>query len=133
MAELKQAEIEQREKAELEYAKAKKAAAQRLKDNYPPEPIGDTGLTTESAWDLTLEKLETQLTPAMYKTFLKDTMLVQMAGSEAHVVVSNQYTVEYLSRRFYQSIARTLSSVIGTNVDVEFLANDEVFVGAVEA
>jgi len=128
---LKETADKKREQAELEYRQAKEAAAQRLKDNHPPEPIGDTGLTTESAWVLTLEKLQSQFSSGVYQTWIKDTMLVQISNGTAHVVVPNQFTVEYLNRRFYQSIARTLSKVIDQDMTVEFLANDEVLAGAV--
>ena len=67
----------------------------------------------------------------MYQTWLKNTMLVQLSNSTAHVIVRNQFTVDYLNRRLYQAIARTLSSVVDQDVTVEFLANDEVLAGAV--
>ena len=93
--------------------------------NNPPAPIGATGLTTETAWESTLAKLEALL-PANGYLWLNNTMLVELSGETAHVAVPHQFTVDWLNRRLYQSIARSLGDVIGQDVKVEFFAAEAI-------
>jgi len=125
----KQAEEEaaERRRQEQEFQKAKEMAIKRVRENNPPEPIGEDGLTTESAWTLTLKRLQEQIQAgATYETWLKDTILLGITGNTAQVMVPNAFAAEWLRRRLYQSIARTLSDVIHQDIEVEFVAADVI-------
>jgi len=115
------AAAEERKKAEQEYRQAQAEIQRRIRDNHPPEPVGKDGLTTETAWALTLEKMETQISLPMFQTWLKNTMLVSIEGKNANVVVPNQLTAEWLDRRLYQSLNRTFRDIIGREVDFRFV------------
>lgn len=120
-----EAAAEERRRQQQEYEKAKEEAFKAVRQNNPPQPIGDTGLTTATAWDSTLEKLKALL-PGSASLWLNNTILVELSGKTAHVVVPNQFTVDWLNRRLYQSIARTLGDVINQDVQIEFFAADIV-------
>jgi len=121
-----QAAIDERDRQQKEYQQAKEAAIKRVKANNPPEPVGEDGLTTESAWNLTLKKLKEKATSTAYETWLKDTLLLGVTDGTAQVMVANAFAVEYMNRRLYQSIARTLSDVIHQDVEVGFIAADVI-------
>ena len=122
---------EERNRLQEQYRKAKEEAVERVKANNPPEPIGDTGLTTETAWTLTLENLKEQITSGSYVTWLKDTVLLGIAENTAQVMVSSQFAAEYLNRRHYQGVVRALSDVIHQDVEVQFIGSDVILAGAV--
>jgi len=104
-----------------EYRRTQETIQRRIRDNHPPEPVGKDGLTTESAWALTLEKMEAQISPAMFHTWLKNTMLVSVEGKNANIVVPNQNTADWIDRRLYQSLNRTFRDIIGREVDFRFV------------
>jgi len=119
----KRAEIdaEERRKSTEEFRQAQEEIQRRIRENHPPEPIGETGLTTESAWTLTLERIQPQISAAMFQTWLSNTMLISMEGKTANVVVPNQLTAEWLERRLYQSLNRAFSDIIGQDVEFRFV------------
>ena len=84
------AEAEKRRKDQEEFRQAQEEIQKRIRDNHPPQPIGEAGHTTASAWTLTLKRIQPQISPAMYQTWLKNTMLISMEGNTANIVVPNQ-------------------------------------------
>ena len=120
-AKIAAAEAEQREKAEEEFRLAQEETQRKIRENHPPEPVGTDGLTTESAWTLTLKKMQSQVSYAMFQTRLKNTMLVSVDGKTANVVVPNQMTAEWIERRLYQSLNRTFAGVTGQDVEFRFI------------
>ena len=82
----------------------REVAKQHLLDQNPPQPVGESGLNTQSAWDLTLQKLRDELPRPTFETWLKDTLLLNVAGNTAHIMVPNKFAGEWLERRMYQSI-----------------------------
>jgi len=113
------AEAEKRKQAEQEYRQAQEEVQRRVRENHPPEPVGKDGLTTESAWDLTLKRLQAEVSTATFQTWLRNTMLVSLKGETAIVVVPNQNTADWIERRLYQSLIRTFTDVIGQE-DIDF-------------
>jgi len=126
-----QAASEERNRQQKEYQQAQEDAIRRVKENNPPEPVGDTGLTTETAWTLTLEKLQEQLPTASYATWFPNTVLLGITENTAQVMVPSQFVAEYLNRRHYQGVVRTLSHVIHHDVEVQFIAADAILTSKV--
>jgi len=126
-----QAAIDERNRQQKEYQQAQEDAIRRIKENNPPEPVGDTGLTTETAWTLTLEKLQEQLPIASYATWFPNTVLLGITENTAQVMVPSQFVAEYLNRRHYQGVVRTLSDVIHQDVEVQFIATDAILTSKV--
>ena len=65
--------------------------------------------------------MQGQISEGMYGTWLSNTMLISLDGKTANVVVPNQLTAEWLTRRLYQSLNRTFGDVIGQAVDFRFI------------
>ena len=91
-----------------------------MREQHPPQPIGQDGLTTESAWSLTLEQLKEQLPKATFETWIRNTMLLEVIGNTAQVMVPSQYVLDWIERRLYQGLARTLEGVLQQEVEIEF-------------
>jgi len=119
--ELAEAQAESRRKSEQEFKLAQEEIQRSIRENHPPEPVGKEGLTTESAWTLTLEKMESELSAGMFQTWLKNTMLVSIEGKTANVVVPNQLTADWIERRLYQTLNRAFTDIIGQDVDFRFI------------
>jgi len=115
------AAAEKRQQAEQEFKLAQEKIQRSIRENHPPEPVGKDGLTTESAWALTLEQMETQLSTSMFQTWLKNTMLVSVEGTTANVVVPSQLTADWIERRLYQSLQRTLTNIVGHDIEFRFI------------
>jgi len=115
------AQAEERREAEEDFRRAQEEIHKRIRENHPPEPIGEQGLTTESAWALTLQKMEILVARATFGTLLKNTMLMSVEDNTANVVVPDQHTADWIERRLYQSLHRTFTDIIGQQVDFRFV------------
>jgi hypothetical protein len=118
-----QAEADRRRAAESEYRQAKEGAIQQLREQYPPQLIGKEGLTTQSAWDLTLQTLQEQVSVAVYETWLKDTVLLEVTDHAARIAAGTPYKIAWLERRLYQPIASTLREVLKKDLDLQFVTS----------
>jgi len=119
-------EQEQRREAEAEFLRTRERARKALAKEYPPQEIPGTNLTTETAWQKTLELLEQGMTPANFQTWLKETRLVACDGSTATIVAPSQYVVEWLATRFSRFIEKQLADVVGHPVATTYLALSEL-------
>ena len=112
---------QRRQEAEEEHRRTKDRLQQRLQAEHPPQPVGEDGLNTESAWSLTLEQLKEQASRSTVEIWLRNTMLLEVTGNTAQVMVPSQFALDWLEKRMYQSIARTLGGVLQREVEVEFV------------
>jgi hypothetical protein len=115
---------EQERKLQEQFQRAREQARQRLLKEHPPEAIENTDLTTATAWTKALEALKEQVPPTTYAGWLKDTLLIGMEGNTAQVLVAHGFARDWLNRRLYGAIARTLEQVIGQPVEVEFVVSE---------
>jgi replication initiator protein A/DnaA-like protein len=112
--------------AQEEYRKGKEEARQRLLDKHPPQPIKGTEHTTESAWSKALTSLQEQVSPAVFNSWLKDTLLLQVTDTAARIGVPNRYAIAWLERKMYREISNAMKGILGKDVDLEFVvANPE--------
>jgi hypothetical protein len=102
-------------------APATKPAKEQRLEHYPPQPIGEEGLTTESAWILTLQRLKKQVPSDIYEAWLKETILLQVTDQAAYVGVPNAFAIAFLERRLYREIAQALREVLQYDVDLQFV------------
>jgi hypothetical protein len=115
-------ERQQREEREQqERVAAREQAREHLQQQHPPQPIAGTEHTTATAWTQTLAALQPQVPQGTYLTWLKDTLLVTVEDNTAFILVSSRQAREYLERRLFGLIARSLEQVLGYPVDVEFV------------
>jgi hypothetical protein len=119
--EKQRAALEQQRKLAEQFQRAREEARLRLLNQHPPQAIENTGLTTATAWTKTLEALQQQVPIHTFASWLKDTLLVRVAENTAFILVSSPFAREYLERRLYQTIVRTLEQVLGHPVEVEFV------------
>jgi phage replication O-like protein O len=127
-AKIAQAETRQRHMIEEEYRRVKAETKAQLLEQYPPQPIGEEGLTTESVWDLTLKRLKEQVPAATYETWLKDTVLLQVTDQAARIAVPSTFAVAWLERRLYREISQALRNVLNYDVDLQFVTSPLVTV-----
>ncbi len=120
-AKIEAVEAEKRKIAEQEYRQAQEAYHKRTRENHPPEPVGNSGLTTETAWSQTLATLEKQVTPARFGIFLKNTLLLRVDGGVALIGAPSQFAANHLNG-YYGGIVRALGDVLKQEVTVEFVA-----------
>jgi hypothetical protein len=119
-------EQEARLAAQEEYRKDKEEARQRLLEEHPPQPIKGTEHTTESAWSKALASLQEQVSPAVFYSWLKDTLLLQVTDTAARIGVPNRYAIAWLERKMYREISNAMKGILGKDLDLEFVvANPE--------
>jgi hypothetical protein len=112
--------------AQEEYRKGKEEARQRLLEEHPPQPIKGTEHTTESAWSKALASLQEQVSPAVFNSWLKDTLLLQVTDTAARIGVPNRYAIAWLERKMYREISNAMKGILGKDLDLEFVvANPE--------
>ena len=113
---------QRRQEAEEEHRRTQELLQQRLREEHPPQRVGEDGLNTESAWSLTLEQLKEQTSRSTVEIWLRNTMLLEVTGNTAQVMVPSQFALDWIERRLYQPIVRTLGAVLQQDVEVEFVA-----------
>jgi len=84
-------------------------------------------MSPETAWKATLGELELQMTRATFNTWLKDARLLGQDNDEYIVGVRNDYAKDWLENRLYDTISRTLSSIVRKPVNLRFVVwSDEI-------
>lgn len=79
----------------------------------------DTNL--EEIWKITLAQIEVKLdSPAHFKTWFKDTSLLDLKGNQAIIGVKNSYSTDWLKKRHNHLICETLSYVYGQKVSAKY-------------
>jgi phage replication O-like protein O len=102
--------------------KVKTTTTEQLLEEYTPQPIGEEGLTTESAWNLILQQLKGQVSVDTYETRLKGTILLQLTDSAARIAVPSSAALAWLERRLYGQICSAMKGVLGKDLDLQFVA-----------
>ena len=88
-----------------------------------PEGIGGTGqspLSPEQTWEMALGQLQMQMTQATFDTWLANTQLISATNSNWQITVKTAAAKEWLENRLRDIVQRTLTSVVGISVQVEF-------------
>lgn len=77
-------------------------------------------LSPDTAWKAALGELEMQMTRATFMTWLQGTRALSWADGEFVVGVRTDFAKDWLEIRLHELIARTLSGIIGRQVQVRF-------------
>lgn len=73
-------------------------------------------------WKITMAQIEIKIdSPAQFKTWFKDTKLLEIKGSKAIIGVKNSYTSNWLHDKHYKLIKETLDYVYKQPLDLEFV------------
>ena len=128
---LKQGQLEppgklaQRLKWEARTTRAASLTSPPELDASPPphEDEADDELTC--LWKRALEELRHQMTRATFDTWLCNSRLVSADDSACVIAVHSGYARDWLAHRLKPIVARTLVAVLGHEVEVQFVVNDE--------
>jgi len=82
-------------------------------------------MNSELAWKATLGELELQMTKATFNTWLRDASLVSAEEGTYVVGVRNDYAKDWLESRLSGTITRTLSTIAGKSVVVDFIVRTD--------
>jgi len=84
-------------------------------------------MTNEDIWKKTLAQIEIKLdSPAQFKTWFKDTRLLDIKAKKAVIGVKNSYTADWLYQKHRILIQKTLSFVYGKEIDPKFVYDREL-------
>jgi len=125
-AERQQQELEQQKQVTEQFQKAREEAKQRLIEKHPPQPIRGTDHTTQTAWSKVLAALKERVSTGNYNGWLKDTVLLQVTDTAARIAAPSRLACTQLEYRLYREISNAMKSILGKDVDLEFVvANPE--------
>ncbi len=71
-------------------------------------------------WEAALGELELQISKANYRTWLKETVGLSYDDEQFTVGVPNVFTLEWLEKRLFALIKKTLDGIIGYPLEVRF-------------
>jgi chromosomal replication initiator protein len=72
-------------------------------------------------WQTALADLQIQMRPEDFRTWFRDTSVISYDGSRCVVGVENPFNVDWLSTKCAGLVSRTLQSLVGNPVDVQFV------------
>ena len=75
-------------------------------------------------WERALGKLQIQVSKANYTTWLSDSQGLSCQDNTFVVSVPNIFVAEWLSKRLYPLVRKTLVDIMGKDVDVQFVVHD---------
>ena len=86
--------------------------------------IGDRLEPAKEIWKSTLGKLQIQVSKANYTTWLSNSQGLSCQDSIFVVSVPNIFVAEWLSKRLYPLVRKTLVDIMGKDVDVQFVVHN---------
>jgi chromosomal replication initiator protein len=81
---------------------------------------GDRLESAKEIWQTALGKLQIQISKANYTTWLRDSQGLSCQDNLFVVAVPNVFVAEWLSKRLYPLVRKTLVDITGKDVDVRF-------------
>jgi chromosomal replication initiator protein len=82
--------------------------------------IGDRLEPAKDIWERALGKLQIQVSKANYTTWLSNSQGLSCQDNNFVVSVPNVFVAEWLSRRLYPLVRKTLVDIMGKDVNVQF-------------
>jgi len=86
--------------------------------------IGDRLEPAKEIWESALGKLQIQVSKANYTTWLSNSQGLSCQDNTFVVSVPNIFVAEWLSRRLYPLVRKTLVAIMGKDVDVQFVVHN---------
>jgi hypothetical protein len=86
-----------------------------------------TDRENQTIWDKALEQLRTELPVEEGTARLSGTTLIEVTETAARIFVPNRFTIPWLERRLYSQIAKAMKTVIGKDVDLQFISSEAGF------
>jgi hypothetical protein len=95
------------------------------KSTQPRPAVPSQPLRPNEIWQAALGELQLQMTRQTFNTWLKPTRAISREGNVLAIGVENGYVREWLSNRLLATVQRTLASIVGSAVEVEFVVWSE--------
>jgi chromosomal replication initiator protein len=86
--------------------------------------IGDRLEPAKEIWNSALGKLQIQVSKANYTTWLSNSQGLSCQDNTFVVSVPNVFVAEWLSKRLYPLVRKTLVDIMGKDVDVQFVVHN---------
>jgi chromosomal replication initiator protein len=86
--------------------------------------IGDRLEPAKEIWESALGKLQIQVSKANYTTWLSNSQGLSCQDNNFVVSVPNVFVAEWLSKRLYPLVRKTLVDIMGKDVDVQFMVHN---------
>jgi len=86
--------------------------------------IGDRLESAKDIWDIALGKLQIQVSKANYTTWLSNSQGLSCQDNTFVVSVPNIFVAEWLSKRLYPLVRKTLVDIMGKDVDAKFVVQN---------
>jgi len=86
--------------------------------------IGDILELAKEIWESALGKLQIQVSKANYTTWLSNSQGLSCQDNTFVVSVPNIFVAEWLSKRLYPLVRKTLVDIMGKDVDVQFVVHN---------
>lgn len=80
-------------------------------------------MTVDQVWQVALGQLQLQMTRATYNTWVKDTRVVSQSGEKLVIGTKNAFAKDWLENRLLTTISRTVNSILGYNVNIQFVVD----------
>ncbi len=84
--------------------------------------VPGTEVDARAAWDQVMAELRLQMTRATFDTWLGGTEVVAVSEAGVTVLARDAYAAEWLQARWHTPIQRTMSGIVGQEVDILFVA-----------
>ena len=118
-------EARQTQERQLEHERRATALA-ALRREHPPAQIPGSALTTETAWQTTLLRLQDAMSGPNYQTWLQDSIMASCDGSQALIVAPSGFVADWLRTKFSPLIRKELQQVLGFPVQLDYIALTEI-------
>ncbi len=81
--------------------------------------------SAQEIWQKALGELQTQVSRANYNTWLRNSFGASYGNGVFVVGTPSAFVAEWLTKRLHSLVRKTLSSVLGSETDVEFIVQDK--------
>ncbi len=94
--------------------------------HFEEDPV-NLALTIDptDVWKQTLSDLQLQIRPEDFQTWFREANLLTYDGSRCVVGTRNPFAIDWLNQRCRGLVGRSLTSILGQRVDVEFVVQTE--------
>ncbi len=82
-------------------------------------------MTADHVWQTALGQLQLQMTRATFNTWVKDTHLVSQNDGGLVIGAKSAFAKDWLENRLLTTISRTVSSIVGRDIDIQFIVEPE--------
>ncbi len=81
--------------------------------------------SVDQVWQAALGQLQLQMTRATFDTWVKDTRIVSQQEDQLIIGTKSAYAKDWLENRLFTTINRTVTSILGRGVDIQFIVESE--------